>query len=253
MSSSPATPATGPAASSSQPRPAAVMPDAAAIDRTLRIHEIYASVQGESTWAGLPCTFVRLTGCPLRCVWCDTEYAFHGGESRTIASVIEETRSLGVPLVEVTGGEPLAQPRCATLLHALAAPPANGGPPITVLLETAGSHSLAPVPREVRAIMDIKCPDSGEEARNRWENIELLLPHDEVKFVIASRRDYEFARNVTREHGLYGRVRAVLFSPVWGAVEPAQLVEWTLADGLHGVRVQVQMHKVIWSPETKGV
>lgn len=211
------------------------------------VYEIYKSVQGEATWAGVPCSFIRLAGCPLRCVWCDTEYAFYGGTRRPVADVVEEAVALGVPLVEVTGGEPLAQPGCIDLLRALVA---RG---LRVLLETSGSYSIAEVPQAVHAIVDVKCPDSGEQERNDLDNIDRLRPHDEVKFVLASRRDYEFARDLTRGRGIAAKCRAVLFSPVFGRIEPRDIVAWMLDDGLHEVRFQLQMHKFIWPPNERGV
>lgn len=213
----------------------------------LQVHEIYLSVQGESTWAGLPCTFVRLTGCPLRCSWCDTEYAFYGGQKLDIEQVLERVRELACPLVEVTGGEPLAQPNCILLLRTLV----ERG--YTVLLETSGACSLASVPEAVHKIMDLKCPDSGEAHRNVWSNIDLLAPHDEVKFVLASRRDYDWARQQVEKYCLVERCAAVLFSCVFGRLEPAQLVEWMTADRLFGIRMQLQIHKMIWAPDARGV
>ena len=213
----------------------------------LHVSEIYLSVQGESTWAGLPCTFVRLTGCPLRCVWCDTEHAFYGGQKIALEEIMARVREIGCPLVEVTGGEPLAQPNCLALLQALL----DDGR--TVLLETSGAYPIAPVPRAVHKIVDLKCPDSGEQKRNLYENLDHLAPHDELKFVLASRRDYEWARDIVRERELTGRVRAVLFSCVFGMLEPATLVQWMLADRLFEVRMQLQAHKFIWPPDMKGV
>lgn len=213
----------------------------------LQITEIYVSTQGESTWAGLPCTFIRLTGCPLRCTWCDTEYAFVGGKKMTLDEILHEVREIGCPLVEVTGGEPLAQPNCIALLRALV----DAG--YKVLLETSGAYPIAEVPREVVRIVDLKCPDSGEMQRNLYENIEHLEPHDEVKFVIASRADYEWSVAKVREYNLTDRVTAVLFSCVFGMVEPADMVQWILDDRLYGVRYQLQAHKIIWPPDMKGV
>ncbi|GMV99236.1 MAG: hypothetical protein AMXMBFR84_03750 [Candidatus Hydrogenedentota bacterium] len=213
---------------------------------SLRVTEIYKSVQGESTWAGLPCIFVRLTGCPLRCVWCDTAYAFHGGTTMTVPNVVDQCLALDCPLVEITGGEPLAQKQCGALAQGLLD---NG---LTVLCETSGSFSLDRLPRAVIKIMDLKCPDSGEEAQNDWGNLDRLSPHDEVKFVIASRKDYEWSRDVVRTHRLNDRVHAVLFSPVFGSVDPKDMVSWLLEDRLP-VRFQLQMHKFIWPPDMKGV
>lgn len=211
----------------------------------LRVTEIFLSLQGESSWVGTPCVFVRLTGCDLRCIWCDTEYAFHGGSRRSTASVAEEVLAYPVELVEITGGEPLLQPG----IHELIAQLLNAGR--TVLLETGGHRDLSPVDPRVIVICDIKCPDSGMADRNLWTNLDLLKPNDEIKFVIASRRDYEWARQVTLERGLHRR-HTVLFSPVWGAVEPSALAEWILLDRL-AVRFQLQLHKVLWGPERRGV
>jgi 7-carboxy-7-deazaguanine synthase len=212
----------------------------------LFITEIYKSVQGESTWAGLPCIFVRLTGCPLRCVWCDTEYAFHGGTKMGIGEIVAQCRSLDCSLVEITGGEPLAQKNCGKLAEALL----DRG--MTVLCETSGALPIDLLPEAVIKIMDLKCPDSGEVDRNDWDNIDKLSRRDEVKFVIASREDYEWSRDVVREYGLTTRVNSVLFSPVFGAVDPKDIVDWILEDKL-AVRFQLQMHKFIWPPDMKGV
>ncbi len=213
----------------------------------LLVHEIYLSVQGESTWAGVPCTFVRLTGCPLRCTYCDTEYAFTGGQRMTLEAVMAQVRELGCPLVEVTGGEPLAQSACIGLLEALLA---DGR---TVMLETSGALPIDRVPREVHKIVDMKCPSSGEMACNLEANLGLLAPHDEVKFVMGTREDYEWSRELVRRHELEGRVAAVLFSCVFGALVPSTLVDWMLADKLFGVRFQLQAHKFIWPPDERGV
>jgi 7-carboxy-7-deazaguanine synthase len=216
------------------------------LQRTLRITEIYKSVQGESTWAGLPCIFVRLARCNLRCVWCDTAYAFYGGENVSIGDIVAKCREYDCPLVEITGGEPLAQADCAVLAAALQ----DAG--MTVLIETSGSLPIDVLPEGVIRIMDLKCPDSGECAKNYWPNIEALKERDEVKFVIASRRDYEWARDTTREHRLAARCNAVLFSPVFGSIEPADIVTWILEDKLE-VRFQLQLHKFIWPPAQRGV
>jgi 7-carboxy-7-deazaguanine synthase len=213
----------------------------------LLITEIYLSVQGESTWVGQPCTFVRLTGCPLRCTYCDTEYAFYGGTRMELSEVLARIAELGCPLVEVTGGEPLAQPNCIPLLQSLI----DAG--YAVLLETSGAYSIADVPHEVHKIVDLKGPSSGEMHRNLYENVALLAPHDEVKFVLGSREDYEWARSQVKEHSLTGHCRAVLFSCVFGKLEPAQLVEWITQDRLFDVRFQLQAHKFIWPPDAKGV
>ncbi len=216
------------------------------LKKTLRITEIYKSVQGESTWAGLPCIFVRLTRCNLRCVWCDTAYAFYGGENVCIGDIVAKCREFACPLVEITGGEPLVQPACIDLAQALL----DAG--MTVLIETSGSLPIDPLPAAVIRIMDLKCPDSGECEKNFWPNIEALNARDEVKFVIASRRDYEWARDTARRYGLTRRCHAVLFSPVFSAIEPAELVRWILDDRLD-VRFQLQLHKFVWPPAERGV
>lgn len=215
------------------------------IDERLRISEVYASVQGESRWVGLPCTFVRLTGCNLRCTWCDSVFTFKGGEHRSIDAVIADVEALGIPLVEVTGGEPLAQRQCIPLMRRLL----DRG--YEVLLETSGSLDISRVPEGVHVIMDLKPPGSGEAAKNRWQNLDYLQPKDEIKLVLASREDFEWARDRIREHRLSERC-PVLVSPVFGSLDPRELVEWTLAERLP-VRVQVQLHKVIWPPEARGV
>jgi 7-carboxy-7-deazaguanine synthase len=219
----------------------------AAAPTRLQISEIYLSVQGESTWAGLPCTFIRLTGCPLRCSYCDTEYAFYGGSKVALDDILAKVREYGCPLVEVTGGEPLAQPNCIPLLQALI------DDNYTVLLETSGAYPISNVPRDVRKIVDLKCPSSGEMHRNLYENMELLAPHDEVKFVMGSREDYDWAKEQVSRYDLPQRCAAVLFSCVFGKLEPATLVEWMVADKLFNVRMQLQAHKFIWPPDTKGV
>lgn len=214
-------------------------------DERLRLVEIYASVQGESSFVGLPCVFVRLAGCNLRCTWCDSTYTFTGGTYTSIDEVVARTLAFGIPRVELTGGEPLVQRQAIPLLRRLV----DAG--LTVLLETSGSRDIAPVPPEVHVIMDLKPPDSGEARANLWSNVPLLRPKDEVKFVIASRGDYEWSRDVVRTHALTARC-PVLFSPATGLVEPKALVEWILADGLD-VRFQLQLHKVVWPPDERGV
>lgn len=204
----------------------------------LRVTEIFHSVQGESTQAGRPCVFVRLTGCDLRCVWCDTEYAFEGGAPMSVEEVVSKVASYGCPLVEVTGGEPLLQRDCVPLMQALLA---RGH---EVMLETGGHRSVAEVPTEVRRILDVKCPGSGEVSKNHLENLSQLTPRDEVKFVIADRVDYEWARAFVRERRL-GATCPVLFSPVWGKMEPRSLAEWILEDRMP-VRIQMQIHKFLW-------
>lgn len=213
----------------------------------VRIIEVYASIQGESTWAGLPCVFIRLARCNLRCVWCDTTYSFTGGDMRTVESLVEETSAYGIPLVEITGGEPLLQNHCKTLCAQLL----ERG--FTVLVETSGSLPIDRIPARAIKIMDLKCPDSGECARNHWENIALLDPEqDEVKFVIASREDYIWTRDIIREKQLETRCKAILLSVVFGKIEPRDVVDWMLADHLPA-RFQLQMHKFIWPPDMKGV
>ena len=236
------------------------------------ISEIFHSIQGESTYAGLPCVFVRLTGCNLRCTWCDTAYAFHGGKQMSLDEVLNTVDELagrqlqppaaGPPtpdtspftsLVELTGGEPLLQPETVPLAERLLA----AG--YTVLIETSGERSVAVLPTAVVKIIDVKCPDSGEGGTFRMDNLAALDHKDEVKFVIASRRDYEFARDFMIQNGLAARVRQVLFSPVfadplgtWPALDARALAEWILADRLP-VRLGLQLHKFIWDPATKGV
>jgi 7-carboxy-7-deazaguanine synthase len=208
-------------------------------------------VQGESTWAGLPCTFVRLTGCPLRCVWCDTAYAFHGGERRTLAEIEDAVAAFGTPLVEITGGEPLAHPNAFVLARKLL----DAG--YTVIVETSGAFDVEPLDARAHKIMDLKCPGSGESARNRWENLEHLTDRDEVKFVIKDKPDWDWAADVIRGRGLdlrvrAGTLRALLISPVWNEVDLEAFAGWILESGLP-VRMQVQLHKLIWGPDKKGV
>jgi 7-carboxy-7-deazaguanine synthase len=217
----------------------------------LRITEIFHSIQGESTWAGLPCTFVRLTGCPLRCVWCDTAYAFEGGERMTSDEILAEVGRYPTRLVEITGGEPLAHPGAFRLADRLLA---DG---YTVLVETSGAFDVSPLDDRVHTIMDLKCPGSGENARNLWTNLDHLDGRDEIKFVVKDRADYEWARDAIRERGLdtrltEGTLRALLISPVWGDVDLEELAGWILADGLP-VRFQLQTHKLIWGADRKGV
>lgn len=217
----------------------------------LRVTEVFHSIQGESTWAGVPCTFVRLTGCPLRCTWCDTEYAFHGGTRMTFAEILDEVAKYPTTVVEVTGGEPLAHPRAIDLTDRLL----DAG--YTVLVETSGAFDVAPLDDRVHKIMDLKCPGSGEVEKNRYENLAHLTGRDEVKFVVKDRSDYEWVRSVIGEHGLDARVRAgtiraLLVSPVWDAIDLEDLAGWILADGLP-VRFQVQLHKLIWGASATGV
>jgi 7-carboxy-7-deazaguanine synthase len=212
----------------------------------LTINEIFHSIQGESTFAGRPCVFVRLTACDLRCRWCDTPYAFHEGRKMSVDEVIADVEARGCPTVEVTGGEPLLQPDVYPLMQRLL----DAGK--TVLIETGGHRSIANVPAGVIRIMDVKCPGSGEAGKNDWSNLAHLTSSDEVKFVIADRRDYEFARDIVLRENLPARVNAVLLSPVHGELDAKLLSEWVIADRLD-VRVQLQVHKYIWSPETRGV
>jgi 7-carboxy-7-deazaguanine synthase len=221
------------------------MRDALPTPTTVRVSEIYASVQGESTHAGKPCVFVRLTGCNLRCTWCDSTFSFTGGEHRPIDAVVAEAHAFGIHTVEVTGGEPLVQRGAIPLMERLLALGHE------VLLETSGSRSIAEVPPAVHVILDLKAPDSGEARANLWSNIPLLRPHHEVKFVLASRADYLWAREVIREHELGARC-VVLLSPVWGAIETQDLVAWMLEDALPA-RLNLQIHKVIWPPDQRGV
>lgn len=212
----------------------------------LTITEIFHSIQGESTHAGRPCVFVRLTACDLRCSWCDTVYAFTEGRKMSLEDVLADVASRGENLVEITGGEPLLQKDVYPLMQALL----DRGH--EVLLETGGHVPLTQVPAGVKKIVDVKCPGSGEADRNHWDNLAAVGPDDEIKFVIEDRGDYDYARRVTAEHDLPRRVRAVHFSPVHGVLEPRVLAEWVLADRLP-VRVQLQLHKYIWSPSTRGV
>lgn len=211
----------------------------------LLIHEIYCSIQGESTFAGLPCVFVRLAVCDSRCVWCDTPHAFNQGELRSLEEVVRQVDQWSCPLVEITGGEPLLQEEVFPLMARLA----DAGR--TVLLETSGAHDVARVDPRVHIILDLKCPDSGECDGNYWPNLDRLKPTDEIKFVVASHRDFDWTVETIRRHALDRRFH-ILVSPVFAAVPPIQLAEWLLASGLQ-VRMQVQLHKYIWDPQARGV
>jgi 7-carboxy-7-deazaguanine synthase len=213
---------------------------------TLVIHEIYASIQGESTFAGLPCTFVRTTGCNLRCTWCDTTQAFYGGTRMSRADVLAKALATGTELVELTGGEPLLQPGVLPLMKELC----DAGR--TVLVETSGEADVSGVDPRVHKIMDLKAPGSGESARNRWTNLDHIGKGDEIKFVLASRVDYEWMRDVIRTRDLSRRTPNLLASTVFGRLATKDLVGWVLEDKLP-VRVQLQMHKYVWAPETQGV
>lgn len=212
----------------------------------MTINEIFHSIQGESSFAGRPCVFVRLTACDLRCSWCDTPYAFHEGHKRSVDDVLAEVERVDCQLVEVTGGEPLLQEEVYPLMQRLL----DQGR--TVLLETGGHRSTARVPEAVVTILDVKCPGSGEAGKNDWSNLARLRAHDEVKFVVKDRADYEYARDVIARHGLAGRAGAIHLSPVHGELNPRLLAEWVLADNLPA-RVQLQLHKYIWDPGTRGV
>ncbi len=217
----------------------------------LRITEVFHSIQGESTWAGLPCTFIRITGCPLRCTWCDTTYSFQGGDRRTLASLVEEAETIGTKLVEITGGEPLVHANAFELIRMLL------DRDFTVLIETSGAVDIAPRDPRAHVIMDLKCPGSGEVERNMWSNLDHLTGRDEIKFVVADQTDYEWAREVIRDRKLDDRVatgtlKALLISPVHDSVDLKQLSEWILEDRLP-VRFQLQLHKFIWDAQTMGV
>jgi 7-carboxy-7-deazaguanine synthase len=211
----------------------------------MRITEIFHSIQGESSYAGQPCVFVRLTGCPLRCTWCDTDFAFYGGEERSIDEVLAQVRDYGCPLVEVTGGEPLVQPECFPFMTRLC----DAG--YRVLLETSGAVDIAPVDPRVHVILDVKCPGSGMTDRMHWPNLSHLTVKDEAKFVLADRADYNWAREIIVQYDLAARCR-VLFSPVFSKLDVRELAEWILADKLP-VRFQIQLHKYIWAPDMRGV
>jgi 7-carboxy-7-deazaguanine synthase len=215
-------------------------------DESLVVHEIYASIQGESTFAGLPCTFVRLTGCNLRCRWCDTPQAFYEGTRMTRAEVLDRALSFATPLVELTGGEPLLQPAALPLMRELC----DAGK--TVLVETSGERDIAPVDPRVHRIVDLKAPGSGEHERNRWSNVECLTARDEVKIVLASREDYVWAKQTIAAHALDRRAGAVLLSCAFGELDPKDVAAWMLEDKVPA-RLQLQLHKHIWSPDARGV
>lgn len=222
-------------------RAAALPQPAAATAERLRITEIFHSIQGEADAVGWPTVFVRLTGCPLRCTWCDTTYSFHGGQWRDIDAIVREVTGYGARHVCVTGGEPLSQKRCLNLLARLC----DAGHEVS--LETSGALDVSQVDPRVRKVVDLKAPGSGELRRNRWSNLEHLRPHDQVKFVLADRADYEWARDAVHEHAIAARCQ-VLFSPVQGSLKPRELAEWILADRLP-VRLQLQLHKLLWGDE----
>jgi 7-carboxy-7-deazaguanine synthase len=215
-------------------------------EKTLTVNEIYQSIQGESTFAGRPCVFVRLTFCDLRCNYCDTEYAFYEGKKMPLNEIVDLVAKFNCPLVEITGGEPLLQKNVLPLMSILC----DAG--MTVLLETSGAHDISQVDARVHRVMDLKTPGSGEVERNFWPNIEHLGARDEVKFVIGSREDYEWAKDKIDKYGLTKRVHAVLFSPIFGRIEPRQIVDWMLADKVDA-RFQLQMHKFIWPVTQRGV
>ncbi len=212
----------------------------------LTINEIFHSIQGESTHAGRPCVFVRLTACDLRCSWCDTPYAFHEGQKMSVDDVVGRVREYGCDVVEITGGEPLLQNEVYPLMQRLL----DEGR--TVMIETGGHLSVDRVPDAVIRVIDVKCPGSGESEKNHWPNLDHLRPTDEIKFVIKDRADYEYARDLVTTHELTGRCAAVHFSPVHGVLDPKQLAAWVLAERLE-VRVQLQLHKYIWDATTRGV
>jgi 7-carboxy-7-deazaguanine synthase len=213
----------------------------------LRVTEIFRSIQGESTHAGRPCTFVRLTGCPMRCVWCDSEYTFTGGEHFTIEQITAQVDSFGCKLVEVTGGEPLAQKECFPLVERLC----DAG--YEVLVETGGYVSTEGLDQRAKVILDIKCPASGEEPRNDWSNLERLrADQDEVKFVISDEGDWHYAKKLIADKGLERKAKAILISPAWGQVNLEDLANWIAGSGLN-VRMQLQLHKYIWGPDVQGV
>ena len=213
----------------------------------LRVTEIFRSIQGESTHAGRPCTFVRLTGCPMRCVWCDSEYTFTGGDHYSMEDIIARVRAFGCPLVEITGGEPLAQREVFELISRLC----DEG--FEVLIETGGYVSTEDVDQRAKIILDVKCPASGEEPRNHWPNLERLrADKDEVKFVIVDRADWDYAQTVIKKYDLQVKTRAILISPAWEQIDLKSLADWVSSSGLN-VRMQLQLHKYIWGADVRGV
>jgi 7-carboxy-7-deazaguanine synthase len=213
----------------------------------LRVTELFRSIQGESTHAGRPCTFVRLTGCPMRCVWCDSEYTFTGGEHFSLEDIIAKVRDFKCNLVEITGGEPLAQKEAFELIQRLC------DEDFEVLIETGGYVSTADLDQRAKVILDVKCPASGEAERNDWSNLERLRPdRDEVKFVVVDRGDWEFAKEIIARYQLQERTKAILISPAWEQVDLRELADWVASSGLN-LRLQLQLHKYIWGPEVRGV
>jgi 7-carboxy-7-deazaguanine synthase len=213
---------------------------------SLKINEIFYSIQGESTYAGLPSLFIRLTACDLRCTYCDTEYAFFEGNKKTLGEILQVAKEYGCPLVEVTGGEPLLQKNVHSLMSMLC----DEG--YEVMIETSGAHDISMIDPRVKIIMDLKCPSSGESARNRFENIPHLQKKDQLKFVMGTREDYDWLKGMIETHRLADRVGAILVSPVFGKIDLQEMAKWILEDHLP-VRFQVQLHKIIWSPTTRGV
>ncbi|MBL7960181.1 radical SAM protein [bacterium] len=227
------------------------MESTATTGNTLKINEIFFSIQGESSHAGKPCVFVRLTYCNLRCSYCDTEYAFYDGKDMTPDAVLDEVKQYQCQTIEITGGEPLMQKP----VHALMKRLCDEG--FEVLIETGGSLDISPIDPRVFKIMDLKCPSSKMAHKNLYENIAHLLPHDEVKFVIGTRDDYEWAIEKIKQYHIQAKVQTILFSPVFDSIEPVEIVNWMLADHIQkdipNLRFQIQMHKMIWAPETRGV